>query len=344
MSRPILIVVAVVVVVVGVSVLARSAPDPTPAAHVAQSFETVTALDTVIVATVEASGIAEPIAQATLSTRLMGTVTEVLVHEGEAVHQGQLLVRLDTRELTAKDAQVQAGLAGAQSRVDEAERYALRIRALYADSAAPRALLDGANAGLTQAQAGLAQAKGAVGELAAVAAYGSVRSPFDGVVTRRFVDPGAFAAPGAPLVTVQDARTLRISVTTTPDLAREITRGRTIESRIEGVPAVAKVEGVVPASSGALYTINALVTDRDGKYASGGAAVLLIPRGTRAAVLVPQSVISRQGDLTGVRVLEGGVPTLRWVRLGTEFGDRVEVLSGLAGGEHLVTTGTKGGN
>lgn len=335
MFRPLLILTAVALVVAGVS---RPTPAHTPASPGLPAIETVAAVDTVIVATVEAAGIAAPIEQATLSTRLMGMVTEVLVKEGEAVRRGELLVRLDTRDLSAKEDQVRAGLAAAVSRTADAERYVVRIQALYADSAAPKALLDGAEAGLAQAVAGLEQARGAERELAAVAAYGAVRAPFDGVVTRRFVDPGAFAAPGTPLVTVEDGRILRISVTTTPDLARGIARGRMIESRIEGVSAVAKVEGVVPAPGGALYTINALVTDRDGQYASGGAAVLLVPRGTRRAVFVPQATISRQGDLTGVRVLEAGGPTLRWVRLGAALGDRVEVLSGLQGWERLVVT------
>ena len=335
MSRPLTTLTAVALAAAGCT---RSAASPAPLSHGVSSFETVTAVDTVIAATVEAAGIAAPIAQATLSTRLMGTVTDVLVREGEIVRRGALLVRLDTRDLTARNDQVRAGLAAAVAQADEAERYAVRIRALYADSAAPKALLDGAEAGLAKAQAGLAQAHGAERELAAIADYGTIRAPFDGVVTRRFVDPGAFAAPGTPLVTVQDGRRLRIAVTTTPDLARGLARGRLIETRIEGAPAAARVEGVVPAPGGALYTINALVNDRDGRYASGGAAVLLVPRGTRHAVFVPQATIARQGDLTGVRVVEAGAPTLRWVRLGTERGDRVEVLSGLRGGERVVRT------
>ena len=334
-SHPLTVLAAVTLVAAGCSPAAS-----TPAAGHRRDLlpESVAAVDTVITATLEATGIAAPIELATLSTRLMATVTDVLVREGDAVHRGDVLVRLDTRDLTAKDDQARGMVASAESQADDAERYAVRIRALYADSAASRALLDAAEARMAQARAELARARGAEREITAVAGYGTVRAPFDGIVTRRFVDPGAFAAPGSPLVTVQDGRTLRISVTTTPELARGILPGHMMESRIESADAAARVEGVVPAPSGALYTINALVNNRDGRYSSGGAAVLLVPRGTRHAVLVPRSAIVQQGDLTGVRLLDGGVSTLRWVRLGAARGNRIEVLSGLQGGERVVAT------
>lgn len=313
-----------------------AAATPATTHHRDASIEFVTAVDTVITATIEASGIAVPIEQATLSTRLMATVTDVLVREGDAVRRGDVLARLDTHDLTAKDDQARAALAAAESQADDAERHAVRMRALYADSAAPRAMLDAAEARATQTKAAFAQARAAQREITAIADYGVVRAPFDGVVTRRFVDPGAFAAPGAPLITVQDGRTLRISVSTTPDVAGGIVRGRVMQSRIESAIATANVEGVVPTTGGALYTINALVDNHDGRYASGGTAVLLVPRGTRPAVLVPRIAIVQQGDLTGVRLLIGNVSTLRWVRLGAEHGDRVEVLSGVQGGERVL--------
>ncbi|MEQ1693452.1 MAG: biotin/lipoyl-binding protein, partial [Gemmatimonas sp.] len=58
--------------------------------------------DTVIAATFDASGVAEPAQQATLSTKLMGTVNAVLVREGETVRAGQPLIRIDARDLVAK--------------------------------------------------------------------------------------------------------------------------------------------------------------------------------------------------------------------------------------------------
>ena len=329
---------------IGTAGCTPAASAPVSAHHRSALPESAVALDTVIAATIEATGVAAPIEQATLSTRLMATVTQVLVAEGDAVHRGDVLARLDTHDLAAKGDQARGALAAAESQADDAERNAVRIRALYADSAAPRALLDAAEERVKQGRAGLAQARGAQREIAAVADYGAVRAPFDGVVTRRYVDPGAFAAPGAPLLTVQDGRTLRISVTATPEVARGITRGRMMESRIESSSSIATVEGVVPAPSGALYTINALVSNRDGRYSSGGAAVLLIPRGTRQAVLVPLNAIVRQGDLTGVRLLGAGSSDLRLVRLGAARGDRMEVLSGLRGGERLVVTHARGGS
>ena len=161
--------------------------------------------DTTLDATFDAAGIAEPLRQATLSTKLMGSVTAVLVKEGDVVAAGQPLVRIDARDLAAKAAQTSAAIAEAEAMRARGGDAGDRIRALYADSAATRAQLDAVETGLTRADAGVRAARAAAAELQAVSSYADVRAPFAGVVTQRFVDPGAFAAPGAPLVSVQDA-------------------------------------------------------------------------------------------------------------------------------------------
>jgi multidrug efflux pump subunit AcrA (membrane-fusion protein) len=67
--------------------------------------------DTTIDADFDAGGTAAPIQQATLSTRLMGTVTDVLVREGDRVAAGQIVLRLDARDLAAKSSQAAAAIA-----------------------------------------------------------------------------------------------------------------------------------------------------------------------------------------------------------------------------------------
>ena len=311
----------------------------TPSGHLME------ARDSTITAVIEAAGIAEPIQRATMSTRLMGAVTEVPVQEGQRVRRGQLLARIDARELAAKRAQVTANVADAEAVLHDAKTQAQRFRSLYADSAATQAQLDAAETGLSRAEAGVGAARAAGRELDAMNAYAELRAPFAGIVTRRFVDPGSFVAPGAPVITLEDASRLRISVTVAPEVAAALKPGAHLRGTIEHRPAEAVLEGVAPSGSGAVYTVNALVANPRGEYPPGSAATLAIAQGTRSAVLVPISALVREGDLIGVRVQSPAGTELRWVRIGTEAGDLVEVLSGIRSGDSvLVPAAAEGGS
>ena len=292
--------------------------------------------DTTIEASFDAAGVAAPIQQATLSTKLMGTVTDVLVREGDHVAAGQLLVRIDARDLSAKAAQVAASVAEAEALQRDAIVQANRIRALYADSAATRAQLDAAETGLARAKAGLQAAQAAESELGAVSSYSSVHAPFAGIVTKRFVDRGAFAAPGTPLVAMQDVSTLRISASTTPDIARGLHRGQTLTALVEHTPVGVTIEGVVPAVAGSLYTVNALVPNPDATLLGGSRATLTLPTGHRRVLVVPSVAIVREGDLTGVTLRTAQGDDRRWVRLGSALGDLIEVTAGLQSGDRVV--------
>jgi RND family efflux transporter MFP subunit len=291
--------------------------------------------DTTVTASFDAAGTARPVAAATLSTKLMGTVTAVLVREGDTVSAGQALARIDARDLAARDSQVQASIADAQAVQRDAEAQARRIRALYADSAATRAQLDAVEAGLARANAAVQAAQAGARELAATRSYADVRAPFAGVITHRFVDPGAFVAPGAPMLEIQDGRTLRISADAAPNAVRGLHRGQRIVASVEDTTATAVVEGVVP-SAGNVYTVNALVDNAHGRLQAGAAASLAVPMGQRRALLVPASAVRREGDLTGVIVRDASGDAVRWVRLGATYGASVEVAGGLQAGTKVV--------
>lgn len=313
-------------------------------AVVAASGQTVAVRDTVLPAVIEAAGTAEPIQQATLSTRLMATVEAVSAREGDRVGAGQVLVRLDTRDLDARQGQVEAGLAEAVAMERDAEAMAGRIRALFVDSAATRVQLEQAETGLARARAAVRSARASAAELGAVRSYAEIRSPFGGVVTRRFVDPGAMAAPGAPLITVDDLSQLRIQVAATPDLVRGIARGAHLDVLIEGRPTRGTVEGVVRAPAGNLAQVNVVVPNPGAAVLGGSAATVLLPQGERRALLVPEAALIREGDLIGVDLLVGGSATRRWIRLGRALPDAwTEVLSGLAAGDLVLVRGVAQG-
>lgn len=315
------------------------AEEQPPARPPAAAAEAYTVRDTIIVATFEAAGVAEPVQRATLSTKLMGSVTAVTVREGDRVGAGQVLARIDASDIEAKRAQVEAGIAAAEAVYQDALTQAGRFRSLYADSAATRYQLEQAETGLARAESGLRSARAARQELDAVGAYAEIRAPFAGVVTQRSVDPGAFVAPGAPVVEVQDASSLRVSVSVPPRIAAGLRRGDAVDATIEGRPARGTVEGVVPSPAGAVYTVNALVANAGREFLPGSSATLRIPDGKRPAVLVPGSALVRQGELVGVRVETAAGVELRWVKPGAAVGDLVEVHAGLRAGDRILVGG-----
>jgi RND family efflux transporter MFP subunit len=322
-----------------IGMLAACREQPAPATESAAASlpegRVIEVRDTAIAAMLDAAGLAEPFRRATLATKLMGSVTAVLAQEGASVRAGQPLARIDERDLQARRAQVDASVAEADAVHQDALTQARRMRALYADSAAAQVQLDAAETGLARAEAGARAARAAAAELEATRAYAEIRAPFSGVVTRRYVDQGAFVAPGAPILAVEDASRLRISVTVAPETATRLAPGQRLGATIEGAPVSATVEGVVPAA-GALYTVNALVDNGQGKYASGAAATLRIEQGVRRGLLIPVEALVHEGDLDGVRVQAAEGPELRWIRVGREADGTIEVLSGLQSGERIV--------
>lgn len=291
--------------------------------------------DTTIETAIDAAGVARPVREATLSTKLMGRVTAVLALEGSAVGAGQPLVRIDARDVAAKEEQVAAAIAEAEAVQRDAATQAARFRSLYSDSAATRAQLDAVETGLARATAAVSAARASAAEVGAMSSYALIRAPFSGTVVRRFVDPGAFAAPGAPLLTVQDASRLRIAVQVAPDAVRSLHTGSPVTAAVEGTPVTAIVEGIVP-TAGNLYTVNAIVPNAGHRLPAGGTATLSIPQGRRTAIVVPASAMRRQGDLTGVTVRTASGDETRWIRTGRTSGGVVEVYAGLVPGDRVV--------
>lgn len=296
----------------------------------------LTVADTAYMGTFHAAGIAHPLEEATLSTTLMGTVTDVLVHEGDLVRAGQVLLRIDAGELAARAQRLTASVADADALYRDAETQARRFAALYADSAATRAQSEAAQTGLARADAAVRAARAAAAELEAASRYATLRAPFDGMVVRRSIDRGGMAAPGAPLLTIQSARTLRITATAPAEATRRLQRGQRLTVTIGTTPAIASIEGVVPSGSSNLFTVNALVANANGQHAAGTSATLQLPTDSVRGIMLPTRALVRDGDLVGVIVDQDGRREPRWIRLGETMGDRVEVTSGIRVGDRVV--------
>lgn len=313
------------------------------AALVADSGQIIVLRDTLIPDDVEVPATTEPVMSAMLSTKLMGRVVEVRAREGDVVAAGAVLASLDDRDVVARREQSDAAVRAADAVHNEARLQAGRLRALFADSAAPRAQLDAAEAGLVRAEQAVRGARAMAAEVEALADYAEVRAPFAGVVVQRLVDPGAFIAPGMPLLRIDDPSRLRIIAAVPPSIASGVPRGSSVGVTLEGVPVTGIVEGVVPAADAALANVQVLVENASRRFSSGSAATVSIPGALRKALLIPAAALVRNGDLVGVRVHAGGRIVTRWVRLGKVWAGAVEVLTGLAAGDSVVVPAVPAG-
>lgn len=337
-----------------------SAPKPPVAAPV----EVVTAAtlpDPVVTTGTVRSAIVSP-----LAAKVIGNITRVHVSEGDRVRAGELLVEIDDREGVARSAGASAAAseaeeaiaaagaavkaAEANARLAEAtwERFAaLRERGsvsaqefeeVTARKAAAAAQLEQARQTRQALAARREAARAGRAEAETFLSHFRVRSPIDGLVTARMVDPGMQAAPGMTLLVVEDDSRSRVETTVEEATAARIRAGDRVAvidgSRSIGAHVTTVVPAVDPATRSALVKID---LPPDAGLRSGSLVRVVFTAGTRSGVTVPQTAVRRRGHLTSVFVVAAdGRARMRLITLGRTHGDRVEVLSGLDAGETVV--------
>ncbi|MEO6486622.1 MAG: efflux RND transporter periplasmic adaptor subunit [Thermoanaerobaculia bacterium] len=335
-----------------VLVVACGSDTPEPGARPAVSAATTVVQTATVPSTRSVAGTVVSSNVSPLASKVVGNVVRVLVAEGDRVHAGQLLVEIDGREGKAQTASARAGSVEIERAIDAAQANATlaettlrRYAALFERRAVSAQDLDDVKAKRDTSRAELArfvakreQARAMRDQAQAFLDYSYVRSPIEGVITRRFVDPGAQAAPGMTLVTVEDARSFRVEATVPEGIRVRPGDPVTVEIDGTGIDArVANVQpGVDPTSRSALVKIALGMTTLP--LRSGAYARVLLPTGTRMALTIPPSAIVRHGQLVSVFVVgNDGVARMRLITLG----ENNEVLSGLEPGERIVTEPSK---
>ncbi len=294
---------------------------------------------------VPAVGAVEPIRRASPASRLMGSVIAAPFEEGARVDSGQVLLRIDDRDLAARRAQLEARVAEAQVLLADAEINVTRMRALDSARAIAGIQLEQAETGRTRAAAGLEAARAALRELDANASYGSVTAPFAGEIVKKSVQVGDVAAPGVPLFVLEDLSRIRVVASVGEAAAARLRVGVRVPVEIEaaGVRTFGVVEAVVPAARAPVtgFKVNVVLGRPSSAVISGMTATVLVPSdgpdaGAGKRLQVPRDALVRRGQMVGVFVVDSGTARLRWVRIGLEDGAAVEVLSGLRAGDRVV--------
>lgn len=302
-----------------------SAPQPAlPAAQVqVQVAESkARALTEEVVGTVRAR------LHATLEAKLSGRIDNLPVLLGQTVQTGQLVAHLDAAEVKAR-------LEQAQATLEQADRDWKRISSLFAGQAVTRSEYDAADARQRVARAAVAEAQ-------AMMDYVEVRAPFDGVVTKKWVEVGDLAAPGKPLVDLDDPSELQLEADVPEAFATRVQRDARLEVRLDSVSGrlTGVVREIAPTSDPVSRTFHVKLTlPSTPGLMPGLFARLLLPVGESNSVRVPATAVVQRGQLDIVFVVADQRAQLHLVKTGKRLGDEVEILAGLDAGDSVVVQG-----
>lgn len=282
---------------------------------------------------VEATGQVAARSRATLSGQLRAMIEAVPAHEGQAVKKGEVLVRLDQRD-------VRAALARAEAEVENAAAHLARMERLFQEESVARQELDNARRAAKVAEAG---------RQAALTQHSHtiLTAPFEGVVTEKKVEVGELASPGQPLVTVEDSRRLRLEATVAEGDVKAVTPGTTLPVTVDALDAErlqGTVAQVLPTGDPATHTFLVKVDlPPTPGLKSGMFGRLRLDKGEQPTLVVPATAVVERGQLTGVFTVGPDlVSRLRWITVGRRLNGDIEVLSGVNAGERVLLTGAQG--
>jgi len=321
---------------------------------------------------IELPGSIQAITEAPILARADGYLQRRMVDIGDRVRTGQPVAEIDAPEMDEQVRQAQASLQQAKAAVDQAaanyergqadenlakvtadrwaalllkgvvsrqenDRYQSEHHALAAATRALEKALAAERSNVAAAEANLAR-------LDTVQSYRVVKAPFDGVVTLRNVDVGALVNAGNTLLfRVAQITTLRTYLNVPQVNASEVRTGEPARLSVSNLPG-RQFAGTVARTASALdpatrtLLVEVHVPNSDGALLPGMyARVELIGARSNAPVRIPSDALIVRGEGTEVAVVrDGHTVHLQRIEVGRDYGDRIEVVSGLGEGQMII--------
>lgn len=316
------------------------------------------------------TGTLEARVKTTISPRIQERLAEVLVDQGDAVKTGQLLARLDDAETRQQVAIAEATLTSARATVervqsDEARAQAVLKQAqqdhqrsieLLAGKITSQADFDKTAEALHVSEAGLKSAQTAIVEAESQVftaektllyqkehlAFTEMRSPFDGLVTRRDRDPGGIVVPGASILQLVATNEIWVSAWVDETAMTGLQAGQPARVVFRSEPAKNYAGEVARLGREAdretrEFVVDVRVKELPENWTIGQRAEVFIEAGKKSGVLLmpSQFIRSREGK-AGVFVNDHGHARWRGVTPGLRGLQNVEVTQGLSAGEQIV--------
>ena len=336
--RPMMIVIAVLVIAAAVYAYTSRRPDaPSADAAVESAPESVAVITAPVVqkpiaVRIEALGTAHANEAVDITSKAGNKVIEVRFDEGQWVRRGEVLVELD-------GAQDRAGLAAAEAALAESKSAYERSRGLFTQQAVSQSQLEQIEATLKGNSARVASAEARVADTV-------IRAPFDGRVGLRRVSVGALVSPGTIITTLDDTRTMKIDFDVPETFLAILKPGLAVAAKSIAYPeesfdgAVESVDSRVDPVTRSIR-VRARLPNPKGFLRPGMFLTVVVSREPLPGLVVPeQALVPERGEVY-VFVVADGRALRRVVTIGRRSPGEVEILTGVAAGERVVTEGTQ---
>ena len=270
--------------------------------------------------------------QLTFSAENTGRITKIFVDEGSRVTKGQTLAILDAESLSAD---LEAAQASYQTALRDQERYT----SSFATGGVTQQQLDQAKLNTKNALTRLKQASIKTGDA-------NIKAPFSGIINKRFIEQGAYVAPGNQLFQLVDVSNLKLAVTVNESQVANLKTGDQVRIKSNVFPDknfTGKISFIAPLADNSLnFPVEIQLTNNPGndlKAGMYGTAIFEFPS-QAPALTVPRTAFVGSVSSNRIYVLESGnVAKERKVIAGRVNGDQVEILEGLKEGETVITSG-----
>lgn len=296
-------------------------------------------------------GFIEPVSQTDLSSRITAAILAINKREGDPVRKGEELVVLDDRELHERHNAVRAEMlatrqkqVGANSAFETQKAIYERDRKLFAAGAISREALDRSKAAFDGAGSivaayeesirGLAMNTAAAGTQAG---YARILAPFTGILTRRLMEPGDLAAPGKPILTVEDPSSYKVTVEIPQDELAEIQKGSKLVLKNGDEIMSATVSRLHPAlGKNRLASVETVLPSAPFQLPSGSSVGVDLVKRAVTGLILPENGLVKNENGYFVCVVKEGMVSIRPVKvLGNGKGQSV-VQGDLAVGEECA--------
>ena len=299
---------------------------------------------TPMASTLKVSGSLEGIREAVVSSETQGRIVSNALNIGSRIGQGSAIVTVDQELKSIAVQQAAAQRLAAEAAFEKAELDHERNEQLFKQSAITKNQLELSALNVKSAQAQLKGAQTAESLAKRQLADASIKAPFAGLVSQRFVNQGETVSPGARVATIVDDSKMKLRINIGEMEVGYLKIGDKVNVSVDALPGQqfgGRVAAISGKADGARTFQTEIEIENPGKALKSGmfARAEILREAAREVPVVPTNAIMTNGNITQVYVVNKDAVQLKAVKTGAVTTDRVEITEGINAGDEVVTFG-----